>query len=429
VIEKSKKESRQQLSKPSLAYWRFDNKADAMPVFAYTALDLTHRSRSGTLLAETAVEGRESLRTRGLRVLTFAPARVRSKRLLRTTSARRHEQVAEVARYLSLLLKASVPVAEALDVVTRKRSGHLPTVLKEVRDKITAGEALADALAAFPDWFDQVFVSAVRVGEISGQLDEALRELADYLRTQTQLRSQITAALTYPMILSAVCVMVVVFLMSYVVPQLLGVLATTGRPLPASTMLLKSVSDLLTQHGLALFIGVVVIATVLALFLRTPTGRRWRDEVVLQTPLVSTLIRKSLVASFAQRMSLLLLTGVPFVDGLRHVIRMTSNTILAKELAAMAHAVESGSDIAPTMEASRVFPPVVSHLVAVGQDSGELTGMLTELKQRYETEVRLAITRTTTILEPLLIIVLAAVVGFVVLACLMPMMEITRALE
>lgn len=401
-----------------------------MPVFSYIAADFTERELRGTLTADTPAQGRESLRDRGLRILAFERAAIRSKRIAfkNPFQSRRRDQVAEVARYLSLLLRAGVALTEALEVVARQCEGRMQTVLKSLREKVADGTCFADALGEHTDWFDAFFVSAVRTGELSGHLEEALADLSEHLRAAETLRSQLTAALTYPLILVCVGTGVVLFLMSYVVPQLLTVLAASGRPLPLSTLFLKRLSDLLLTYWPALLVSVIVFAVTWSALLRRPDIKRTWERLQLSLPILGPLRRKTLVAQFAQQMNLLLRTGVPFVEAARCVQAQTNHLTLRDELAVMAQAVESGSDIAPTMTGSRIFPPVVGHLVAVGQDSGELPAMLAELKVRYETEVRLATTKFTAALEPLLIVVLAAGVGFVVFACLMPILEATRGI-
>ena len=401
-----------------------------MPVFSYMATDIAERRRDGTLIADTPANGRETLRERGLTILHFVPASTPRLRgfVGLYSRRRRRERVAELARYLSLLLRAGIPLAESLEVLARQCDRAMTTMLKDLRDRIQGGEAFAEALAAHPTWFDELFISAVRVGELSGSLDESLCELAEHLHADQTLRCQLANALTYPCILLAVGVGVVLFLMSYVAPQLLTVLSASGRPLPASTLLLKHGSDTLTQHwALLLVLSIVALFLVTALH-RQPNVRRVWQLAQLRIPVLAPLIRKSLIARFAQQMHLLLSSGVPFVDAVRSAALQSHHLLLRDELHAMAEAVESGSDIADTMHHSRVFPPVVAHLVAVGQDSGELTAMLAELQARYETEVRLAMTQFTTILEPVLIVVLAALVGFVVFACLTPIWEATRGI-
>jgi type II secretory pathway component PulF len=267
------------------------------------------------------------------------------------------------------------------------------------------------------------------VGELSGNLEESLSELAEHLRARQSLRSRLTGALTYPMILVCLGTAVVIFLMSYVIPQLLTVLAASGRPMPASTMVLKTASDFLVYHWASLIVGAVIACGLMAAVYASDAGRLLVHRAQLHVPLVGPLVRKQIIAGFAQQMALLLRTGTPFVDAVRCAAALTGNRVLAGELDQVGRCVESGSDIAPTLANSRIFPPVVIHLIGVGQDSGELTTLLGELRTRYETEVRIAVDRFTTALEPLLIVALASVVGFVVFACLMPILEATRGIS
>lgn len=400
-----------------------------MPVFAYIAIDPSQRELCGTLTSETPAEGRQRLREQGFRIVAFTQAATRRNWSLRLGSrARRREQVAELCRYLALLLRAGVPLAECLDVLTQREAGRLTAVLRDVRERIAAGVSFADALAVHDGWFEPLLVSAVRVGELTGSLEECLTDLAEHLRADQALRARLTGAMIYPLILVVVGAAVVIFLMSYVVPQLVTVLAASGRALPWSTALLKSGSDALVTWWPLLLGAVVMLGAAAALTVRRPGPRRALQRGLLVAPLLGPLLRRTLIAGFAQRMAILLKTGVPFVDAMRTVGRLSRYEVLADELALIATAVESGSDIAPAMQGSRVFPAVVVHLMAVGQDGGELTELLAELKVRYETEVRIAVDRFTAAIEPLLIILLAAAVGFVVFACLMPILEATRAI-
>lgn len=416
-----------------------------MPVYAYSATDRAQRPVSGTMIADTPASGRDCLRDRGLSIETFRVATVTHRGFLSRSQgrgqgrgcdrnrvfggSRRNAQVAELARFLSLLLRAEIPLAECLDVLGGQCDPKLSVVLADIRDRVTGGDSLGEALAAHGGWFDPVFVSAAKMGELSGQLDTALADLATHLHARQALRHKLSGALTYPIILVFVGVGVVLFLMSYVVPQLLTVLATAGRPLPASTALLKSTSDLLVAHWLLLAIAVATCLGGMVVYYGRPSGRLRIQRTLLRIPALGPLLQKTIVAQFAQQMALLLRTGIPFVDAVRNVSGQSRNLVLAAELSAAAEAVESGSDIAPTLAGSRIFPPVVRHLIAVGQNSGELTGMLDQLRERYVVEVNFAVTKFATALEPLLIVLLAAMVGFVAFACLMPILEATRGIQ
>ena len=328
-----------------------------------------------------------------------------------------------------MLLGAGVPLVEALDVLIRQQRGKLLEVLRDLRDKVSSGVSMSEALAAHPAWFDGVFCSAVRVGQLSGQMDAALKELACFVRDRQTIKARLFAALAYPMILTVIGVAVVLFLMTYVVPQLLTVLESSGRNLPVATMILKSMSDFLIGHWMILAVGVMGLTVATSAFYRWKVGRRLCHTAQLYLPLAGILIRKSLVAQFAQMLSLLLRSGVPFLEAIGLIRGSTRNLVLAEELSCMEQAVQRGSDIAPALEHSKIFPPLVIHMVNVGQKSGELTEMLTQLKDGYETEVRLAISRFAAALEPILIVVMAAVVGFVVFATMLPILEVTRAIQ
>ena len=399
-----------------------------MAVYAYRVIDAANRVRSGTMQSDTPADGRTRLRERGLRVVRFGPASLLRRRRprLRRSSARQREQVAEVARHLALLLRSGVALVDALDVLIRQYEGRIEAVLREARERVAEGSTLAEALANHPRWFDTVFLSAVRIGEATGSLDEALTELSSFLRERQSLHARLTGALIYPCVLLVMGIGVVLFLMSAVIPQLLTVLVASGKPLPASTMLLKTLSDGLIRYGWLLLIGVVAFGVMTTAFLRTEGGLRFWHGLLLRMPLLGPLLGKTVVAQFAQMTTMLLHSGVPLVEAFETVGRSIRNRVLRSELAEIKTAVEAGSDIAPTLAGSRIFPPLVQHLVAVGQDTGELAEMLGQLKTGYETEVRLAVSRFTSALEPLLIVILAGLIGFVVFATMMPILEATR---
>jgi general secretion pathway protein F len=419
--------------------WLGTDSGFTMAVFAYKALDARGRRQTGTLAADTPVEGRQILRKHGWCIEHFAPAagtmarasRLRWARLRAIGNrSRRADRVADSARELALLLRTGVPLADGLDVLIRQyKPGRWQAVLRDIRDRVATGLSLADAMQAHAGWFDALFLSAVRVGQQAGALDQALSQLAAFLKERRRLASRLTAALVYPLILLVLGIGVTLFLMTYVIPQLLTVLQASGRPLPAPTALLKAGSDALIQFWPWIGLGGLLLAGAGSAVLRTEPGKRQCHRLVLRLPLVGPLIRKTLVARFAQQMAMLLTSGIPFTEAVATVRQGSRNVVLADELRAIGDAVQAGSDIAPTLSHSRVFPPLVVHLVAVGQDAGELTEILTQLKIGYETEVELAIGKFTSALEPLLIVVMASVIGFVIFATVLPILEATRALQ
>jgi len=401
-----------------------------LPVFAYKAVDVAGRSIDGTLAADTPAVGRQRLREQGLRLLEFAPARFRSRRgWPKLRRRKRQEDVAELARQLALLLRAGIPLVEAVDVLIRQARGKVQSVLRDVRDRIAGGASFAEALEQHTEWFDPVFCSAVRVGQSAGRMEQALGDLARYMHEREGVRNRLFMALAYPAILSVVGLGVVLFLMSYVVPQLLAVLESSGRSLPVATVVLRSASNVLIEHWLFLLCTGAAMAVGIVAVHRWPRGRRSFHTMQLRLPLAGVLVRKTLVAQFAQMMALLLSSGVAFLEAVSLVRKGCRNLVLSEELSAMESAVQRGSDIAPAIEQSKIFPPLVIHVVNVGQKSGELTEMLSQLAEGYADEVRVAVGKFSAALEPALIVVMAVVVGFIVFATMMPILEATRAIQ
>ncbi len=401
-----------------------------MPVFAYTVRDQAGHRLRGTLVAESDTDGRQSLRDRGLWIERFAPALFQGQLALGQLRPRaaKDEHIAEFARLLALMLRSGVTLADALDALMAQVPKRFGAVLQDIRERLEAGSSFSAAMAEHPRVFGPMFVASVRVGERAGTLETALRELSEYLKERHTLTSKLTTAAVYPLILLTVAAGVVLFLMSYVIPQLLTVLEATGQQLPWSTALLKSVSDTVTGHWPVIVLGTLGSVITCALAIRHAGVRRHWHGLLLRVPILGVLLRKTLIAQLTQQLSMMLASGIAFVDAVRIARQATRNVVLGEELQAMERAVEAGSDIAPTLAQSRVFPPLVSRLVAVGEDSGELVQVLGELREGYETEVRLAVTRFSAAIEPVLIIGLATVVGFIVFATLMPILQATRGM-
>jgi type II secretory pathway component PulF len=401
-----------------------------MPVFSYIAADRAGRRATGTLAADTAANARRILRDQGMSLLEFRQARFGVHRSsIGLGRRRRQEESAEFARQMALLLRAGIPLVEALDVLIRQQRGKLLTVLRDVRDRVAAGTKFSEALSAHSSWFDAVFCTAVQVGQLAGQMELSLTDLATYVQERQALRNRLFMALAYPAILTVLGVAVVIFLMSYVVPQLLQVLESSGRSLPAATAFLKAISDVLVGHWLGLLLLALVVFGGSVAFHRWKTGRRWLHAWQLRLPILGPLVQKSAIAQFAQVMSLLLKSGITYLDALRLARSNCRNLVLAEELAHMETAIQRGSDIAPTLADSKVFPPLVLHIVHVGQKTGELTDMLLQLNEGYAAEVRTAVGKFSAAVEPILIIALSAIVGFVVFATMMPILEATRAIQ
>lgn len=401
-----------------------------MPVYQYKAIDPAGQLRSGTLTADTPFAGRQILRQGGWQIREFDLTRTAGQRRWPTLRRRRQtDEIASLARNLALLLRAGVPLTESLDVLSQQYPGSLRACLQDVREQVNSGSSLAEAMGRHTNLFDVVWQSAVHVGEVSGTLDVSLRELGQYLEARHNLRSKLSASLIYPAILLCMAGGIVLFLMRFVVPQILQVLIASGRALPASTRILMNLSNLLTNHWLAA-LGLLAgsIAAIITIP-RTPLGRRSWHKLQLRLPILGLLLRKAIVAEYAQMSAMLLRSNVPFTQAMQAILATARHEVLKEELGRIITAVEAGSDIAMAMRPTKLFPPLVIHLMAVGQDTGELTEMLEQLRTSYDEEVRLAAIKFNAALEPLLIILIAGIIGFIVFATIMPILEAARAIQ
>lgn len=401
-----------------------------MPVFTYRAIDEGAAPVTGTIIADTPRAARDDLRARGLAVtdvqaLESGPGA--SGRVTGRARRGRHEATAFI-RELATLLRAGIPLLQALDTLLKQHRGRFKVVIQTQRDRIASGLSLADAFGEQPAWFDELAVSIVRVGESTGMLESALSQLAQFQEKAHRLRSRVATALVYPAAVSLIGVAVTLFLMTYVVPQLLTTLTESGRPLPGPTWVVKSASDLLLGWWWAILGGVLLTAALFKAVARTDRGRAALDRLVLILPLVGDLVRKENTSRMAVVMATLLRSGLVFDEAVRITRATLRNTVFRRAMDDYERAVIAGRDVAGPLESSGVFAPMVVQMLAVGQASGELEGMLEELAAGYDEEVQTAAQRLTALLEPALIIVLAVVVGFIAFATVLPILEVSNVL-
>ncbi len=399
-----------------------------MGVFNYQALDPRQQASSGTISADTPAMARQSLRDRGLTITNLSEAKAGesvpfAKLFRRSGSA---EQLAELWRNLAVLLDAGVPLANALEVCLRQQVGGIQVLVRQLHESVQSGQSFADAVARHRTWVDDLTIAIIRVGEHSGTLATSLAELADFQSRRQAVSSKLKTAFIYPAILSVVGIAVVIFLMTFVVPQLVEVLVSADRPLPTPTRILQWISNLLLQHGLLLGVGVAATVIGVLFAARTDRGQRLFERLQLGIPVFGELVRKSWISRIGLMLATMLRTDVRFNDAVRLIREGLPHKLYADELRKIEAAIEAGSDIAGSLRGSRLMPPLVVQLLAVGQESGELPKMLEQVRRSYEKEVEIALSRFIAVLEPALILLLAIVIGFVVFATVLPILETTR---
>ncbi len=356
----------------------------------------------------------------------FSAARGRDRGAVRTK--KRIEEISTFVRQLATLTRAGIPITESLRaIIEQTENKRLNVLFRDIRERISQGSPTADALAGHPEYFDDLAVAMIRAGEASGHLDEVLLRLANYLQRQTKVRNKVVAALTYPAIMLIVGVIVVSILITFVVPKITAMLEAQDQSLPLPTQILVAISDFFRNFW---WVPVLVFIGGLAAFniyYSTERGRLRVDSRMLRMPLFGDLLRKQAIARFAQTFATLLRSGVSVVHCLEINQRTLGNRLMEKTISEVRERIVEGQDIATPIKASGVFPPLVGYMIAVGEQSGELDNMMVQVAESYEEEVDLSIQRFTSLIEPLLIIVLASMVGFIILSILLPVLQLTSS--
>jgi len=354
-------------------------------------------------------------------------ARVRSLRSVDTTpSSKNTEIVGAITRQLGTLLGAGIPLSESLRaLIEQAETRKAETMLREVRERVSQGTSLADGLADHPGWFTELYVNMVRAGQATGNLDVVLNRVADYMSTQRALRRKVIAALTYPMMMVGIGAIVVSILMGFVVPKITAMLLDTGQTLPLPTQILIAVSEGFKKYWM---LGALAIAltsfTVERIYHRSNRGRLFFDRTVLRLPLLGELMRKQAVSRFTHTLSTLLKSGVPVVTSLEITRNVIGNRVVADATEDIRVRILEGADISTPLKASGAFPPVVAYMVSVGEQSGELEQMLERIGQSYDEEIAISTERLTSVLEPIMIVLLAIVVGYIVIAIVLPILKV-----
>lgn len=396
-----------------------------MAVFSYTGLSQDASVVRGTVAADTPRQARDQLRGQGVRVRKLEPCndRVRRRWWPDWSLSSSKVQWSTAVHELAMMLHAGIPMLEALDTIAAQNRGSFQTAVLGVRDKVAAGSSLADALAQRPDLFDAASVHMVEVGENSGTLDSVLTQLADFKRKQLGLRDSVTTAMVYPLFLVFFGGAAGLFLMTWVLPPLLENLQETMDVLPWPTRVAKAISDALVSYGWLLALGLITSAVGFVMLLRTEKGTEIWHRTLLRLPLVGPMAIKQGVSRIAMIIATLSRSGVELTRAVELAERSTGNVIFKKALRECGARIAAGEEVADALEQSGAFPPLAVRVFSVGQESGKLDEMLFRLSEDYDQQVATSSARLTALMEPILILVLAAMVGFLLLATILPILE------
>lgn len=407
-----------------------------MPIFEYKAIDSDNRVKKGIIDADTPRDARLQLKKDALFVTDIKESRGKKKSVVAikgvtgvtAPNKTRLEQVAAVTRQMASLLQAGIPLAEALRMIIEQAPDkNIEGVYRDIREKVTQGMPLGDAVLQHPAYFTELYANMVRAGESSGALDKVLVRLAQFMQAQTRLKNRVGAAMIYPMIMMIVGVIVVALLMTLVVPKVTKLIEGRGQELPFMTELLITCSNFLTEYWLLVMVGALFVVVAFQVYVNSDKGRLVFDRFKLKLPVFGDLALKQAMARFSITLATLLRSGVPALQAISITKNVLDNKVLQNALQNVHDRVVEGTDISTPMKMSGEFPPTISYMVGVGEQAGNLEEMLERISATYDEEVELATSKLTSVLEPLIIVLLAGVVACIVIAIVMPLLQLQQA--
>lgn len=397
-----------------------------MPRFAYKAIGTNQKAETGVLSAENAFAARRLLRSKGLHPtevnLITAETAGRS---LHSLFGSKKKAVTAFTKELATLLKAGIRLTEALSVLIQQiNDPQLKNAITDVRDRVVTGESFAEALSEYDAYFDVIYVSMMRVGEVTGTLEDSLTTMANMLEKQRQLEERMTTAMMYPAVLLTVCLIVVLVIMIWFLPLITNELVKVGQTLPLPTRVLMKISDVLTSPWVLAVVGALLgLGWLYRRAVRTARGAALRDRLLLALPGFGPLIKQRIVSRFSSTLATLLGSGMSMAEALRVVAQVTGNSVMAEAVRQARERILSGSDIATPLRESGVISPSIAHMITVGEKSGELEQMLRMISQNLEAESDVVIERLSKFVEPLIIIAMAGLIGLIAYATMVPIIK------
>ena len=405
-----------------------------MPVYEYTALDKGGKSLSGIIDADSAMAARHKLRGTGIYPVevkeTLARRRDQSSMPTSFSALFRGVKAAELSattRQMAILLAAGVPLVSALEgMIGQIENPTFKRILAQVKESVNEGNSLAFSLAQHPKVFSQIYVNMVRAGEASGSLDVVLDRLAEFSEHQQTLRGRFRSALAYPIFMACVATLILFFLITFIMPNIMRIFSEMQQTLPTATILLMGFSSFLKSYWWVIFLAVAVGVFLLKQFKKSAKGQYLWDEIKIRLPIVGPINRKLALARFGRTLGSLLQSGVPLLAALEIVRNIVNNLPIAQVIEKTADDIQEGKSLAAPLSQSRWFPSIMVQMITVGEQSGELEKMLNKIADMYEEEAQSRIMAVTSMLEPAMILCMGLVVGFIVVAILLPIFEMNQ---
>lgn len=402
-----------------------------MAAFEYKALDAKGKQKKGAIEGDNARQVRQKLKELGLIPVEVietkakaAKARAGGFTLQRGIST---NELALITRQLSTLVQAGMPLEECIKAVAEQSDKpRIRTMLVSVRSRVVEGYTLSDSLGDYPHVFDDLFRAMVAAGEKSGHLDTVLDRLADYAENRQKMRSKLQQALIYPVMLTLIAVSVVAFLLATVVPKIVDQFVQMGQKLPTSTEILLSASNFVQNWGVVVVLAILGLIILLKVALRRPKFRLAWDRRILYLPVIGKVARGLNTSRFARTLSICTSSAIPLLDGMKVAADVMSNQYVKEQVLIASDKVREGASLRKSLEQTKLFPPMMLHMIASGEQSGELEQMLTRAADNQDRDFESLVAMALGIFEPLLIVFMAGIVLFIVIATLMPILELNN---
>ncbi|MDE4083816.1 type II secretion system F family protein [Planococcus maritimus] len=395
-----------------------------MARFKYEGRD-QKKIRAGYVTSGNRKEAVQKLREEGIRVIDIREVPVGAlQKDITFGSPVKRDQFIMFLRQFSTLMRAGVTIVDSVKILSQQvESKQLRKTLAEIDEELRKGNSLSDSLAKYPKIFEPLTVNLVRAGELSGNIDDSLDRLATHYDKAYQTRQKVISAMSYPVVVGILAIGVVIFLLSTIVPMFVDMFQGFGGELPIVTQIVMGASRFTVQYWYLLVLFALIFAGTIWLMKRSEQGRMILDTFVLKIPIFGKLLQKSALARLTRTLSSLFTSSVPILQAMTMTEKVVGNAVMSKVLLASRDSLERGGSLTAPMKQHWAFPPLIPHMIAIGEQTGSLDHMLAKVAEFYEKEVEAETDRLKALIEPLMIVVLAALVGTIVLAIMMPMFE------
>jgi type IV pilus assembly protein PilC len=410
-----------------------------MATYNYSARDSRGNISKGTISAGNISVLKTRLRTKGLWLLNYNESGANTKE---TTSKDKKKSfklfktkiklkdMVIFSRQFAAMTEAGIAILRVLNVlILQTENERLVEVLKTLKNDIEQGMPLSESMNKFPDCFDSLYVAMVKAGELGGVLDKVLNRVAGFLEARNKLGHKLQTALTYPMSLLVISILVVWFMLTFILPKFSAIFSSNGNDLPAFTQALIDVSDVIRSPWILVIVGFIwLIYYMVTNYYKTVEGRLKLDTFSLKVPIFGPILRKVAIARFARTLGTLIESGVPIISALEVTKGSINNALLENVIAKVQKDIEEGNSISNQLSESQVFPPMVTQMVSIGEESGELEAMLEKVADFYDDEVDTAVESLTALMEPVFIVVIGGIIGAIVVAMYLPIFNVINQL-